>query len=127
MQPEPLRRSPRLNPALEHVQRHEPDPQPIQATAPEPSIEIQEPIISEPTLDIDDDSVVVPISSISKDPPISVVMPHLIPQEALQAFLFNASTSNDNTNFSPRCTTDASTPPRRFVFSKSVEVKTPTC
>lgn len=59
-------------------------------------------MITEPILDDDDDSVIIPISSITKEKPIHVQTPHLIPQEALQAFIFNATSQPCNANFLPK-------------------------
>ncbi|KAL7503761.1 hypothetical protein ACHAXN_001695, partial [Cyclotella atomus] len=92
--PQP-RRSPRLHPTTQPTVAPSPAPP---TTAEEP---IHVPIITEPTLDDDDDSVIIPIHTITKEPPISVHTPHLIPQEALQAFIFNASSTNVNQHFLP--------------------------
>jgi hypothetical protein len=53
-------------------------------------------------LEDDDDSVIIPINTTTKEKPIYVQVPHLIPQEALQAFIFNASSAPYNDNFVPK-------------------------
>jgi hypothetical protein len=74
-QPTPTRRSPRLNPL--------PTPATTQQEVPSAPTVAEEPV--GPSFDGDDDSVIVPITSIPKEI-INVRVPHLIPQDALNAF-----------------------------------------
>jgi hypothetical protein len=53
-------------------------------------------------LEDDDDSVIIPISTITTEKPILVTTLHLIPHDALQAFVSAACSTPCNDNFLPK-------------------------
>jgi hypothetical protein len=88
------RRSPRLNPTAPPT----PTPQPTPSEKPAMSPPVANPLLDED----DDDSVIIPIANIPATKPISVSSPQLIPNDALQAFVFNACSQPCNDNFLPK-------------------------
>ena len=124
-EPTPPRRSPRLNPYIPNTSMETaptpPSPlpsqeptrntpvapaQPLQPNPPTPD-DGNHHTSSSPTLtftDEDDDSVVIPISSIPMDkhPPVHVQIPHFISQDALHAFACHASTPSTSNLFLPK-------------------------
>ncbi|KAL7483087.1 hypothetical protein ACHAW6_013637, partial [Cyclotella cf. meneghiniana] len=122
--PTPPQRSPRLNPNIPNTSvktaptppsqlpspkltRNTPvaPPRPVQPHPPTPG-DNDHHVSSSPTptfTDKDDDSVVIPVSSIpmNKHPLVHVQVPHFISQDALHAFACHASTTSTSNLFSP--------------------------
>ena len=119
---QPTRRSPRLNPTTSPTNA----PSPAPANTPTSAPIIEQPFdpppatFSEPVLNDDDDSVIIPISTVTKEPPITVQTPHLIPQEALNAFIFNSIATDINRNYLPNRQSQPSNMPHLEHFANPV-------